>query len=216
MPCVAPSEIVLPQVASTFGLIAENFIGKQYLRFVKRASFFPASIEDFQDISLGFGNVRLYMAFIKLHNPKLTFAQLVAIQADALLKIPDLMRHDAVATEFYEIKPFSISGVGAGFTKIVALEAFYGIFGLPYDLGTTWNPNERFRIFSGSVFGRKVEAYFHFFRLRPGLIVYEICLEGELLDDLAVIAAIIAAIILIIIGRGRIPLPGPAPVPAIA
>lgn len=215
MPCVAPSEFVTPQTASSFGSIAETFIGKKYLGFVGRSSFFPSSKEDFQDISPGFGNVRLYMAFIKMHNPKLTISQLAAVAAEGLLKVPDLMRHDAAAREFYEIKPFSIDGVGAGFTKVVALESFYGTFGLPYVAGTGWAPNERVRIFSGALFGRSVEADFHFFRLRPGLIVYEICVEGQLLDDLAVIAALVAAIILIILSKGKIrfPVPGSVPFP---
>lgn len=217
MPCVAPSEFVTPQVASSFGLIAEAFIGRRYLAFVGRSSFFPASNEDFQDIAPGFGNVRLYMSYIKMHNPRLTFAQLAAVAAEGLMKVPDLMRHDAVAREMYEIKPLSVDGVAAGFTKLVALESFYGVFGLPYRAGIAWSPDERVRIFSGSLFGRRVEATFHYFRLRPGLIVYEVCVEGELLNDLAVIAAIVAAIIVLIISRGRIriPVPGGVPVPAL-
>jgi hypothetical protein len=214
MPCVAPSEFVTPQVASAFGLVAETFIGKRYLAFVGRSAFFPASDTDFQDISVGFGNVMLYMSFIKMHYPKLTFRQLAAISAEALLKIPDLIRDDATAEEFYEIKPFSVDGVAAGFTKLVALEAFYGIFGLRYIAGSTWAPDERVRIFAGAVFGRNVECYFHYFRLRPGLIVYEICLEGQLMDDLAKIAAIIVIIIMMIIIKGRIPGGGSVPVPA--
>src|SRR5262245_53558253 len=110
--CFAPSEVVSSGDASAFGLIAEQFVGRDYLQRVGRSAFFPASTIDFQDISSGFGNVTLLISFLKTNNPHLTASKLLVMSAEfALVKVPDLMTHDPPRrTEFYEIKPNSPDG----------------------------------------------------------------------------------------------------------
>jgi hypothetical protein len=219
MPCVAPSEIIDSTNAASFGLLAEDFIARRYLAHVKRANFFPLNPNDMRDINYGVSNVAMFIAFVKSHNPGLSVTQMVVLsQTAGLVRVPDLMTDDALRKEFYEIKPNSIDGRFAGFAKVAALDALFASNGLPYRPGTTWNPNERHRVFAGSLFGRSIRADFHFFRLANGLIVYEICIDGDLIEDLAKLLLIVGAIIIIILGRGvlnRLP-PGSVPAPAIA
>lgn len=211
MPCLAPSELVETPVAQAFGLIAESFIGLRYLSHTGRTGFFPTNPSDFQDISAGFSNVTLFISFIKSHNPGLSVAELLMLSAAAgMVRVPDLMTDDATRDVFYEIKPNSLSGRTAGKAKIAALDALFARFSLPYRSGSSWSPDEKIKVFSGKMFGRHIEGSFHYFRSSAGLILYEICIEGDLLDlALDVLVAIALAIILIIISQG-IPVPVPA------
>ena len=211
MPCIAPSFVVNPAAASAFGLVAESIIGRRYLIHVGRSAFFPASTTDFQDISVGFGNSILFIAFLKANN-RLSASQLLALSSAGLVSIPDLMTHAGIQ-EFYEIKPNSIDGLAAGRVKIASLAALFAFLSLPYRQGTSWAPSERILLWSGLITGARIEAYLHYFASPsvPGLIVYEICIEGELdklLDHIA-LAVLIATVIVIIIVA-----PKPIPVPA--
>ncbi len=241
MPCAAPSEVVLTPTAKAIGLLAEDFIGEEYLRHRGRSTFFPASPEDFQDVSVIFGNRQLHVAFLAANNPTrfkpgvaglgFDLADPLAVDANRM-KVPDLLNHIPAASttpsrvEYYEIKPNSISGRSAGRRKLKSLESDYKKLAFPYIRGKVWSVNKRVRIFKGSILGFSVESTFHYFLLEDGLIVYDICIDGPLLKfvALAVIIGIIAAIITIIINRGRIPdipppkppelpLPKPAPIP---
>src|SRR4051812_13325 len=121
MPCIAPSEIISPGIASAFGLVAETFIGKRYLLHVGRSFFFPANPFDFQDISVGFGNVPLLISFLKSHNPALSLSQIIALSATrGLVRVPSLMTNQTPPQVFYEIKPNSPDGNIAGLAKIAA------------------------------------------------------------------------------------------------
>ena len=219
MPCLAPSEFLTTPVSAAFGAVAESIIAGDYITNVGRSSFFPASPQDFQDIGVGFGNTILYIAFLKSHHPALSAAALLALSAGGLLKIPDLMTSDApTRTEFYEIKPNSVDGRFAGSVKIAMIDALLTAHGLPYAPGTKYSPNKRIRIFAGSPLGANIEVFFHFQRIAPALVVYDICVEGELEKlGLAVLLAILAIIIAILLRRG-LPggTPGPVPVPAFA
>jgi hypothetical protein len=215
MPCLAPSLVINPVEAAAFGLIAERFIGRRYLANVRRSAFFPASTKDFQDISVGFGNVTLFIAFLKANNPGLSTSQILALRvAPGLVRVPDLMTDDrGVREEFYEIKPNSPDGVVAGLAKVAALDALLTFVSLSkYTPGRAWSPNERVRVFTGSLFGRSIQADFHFFRRSAGLVVYELCVEGELVDiTLEVLIAILLIIIVLILSGGTIPVPVPVP-----
>ena len=216
MPCFAPSEIpgLTPPTASAFGLIAESFIAARYLVHRGKNNFFPLSQTDFQDISVGFGNTPLYIAFLKNSNSHLSVSKLLFFSAAGLLKIPDLATHDGSVKEFYEIKPNSMSGRIDGRAKVIAIEAANHMVGIPYVSGTRWSPNAKFIVFSGPVFGAHIEVTFHFFRNQRGLIVYELCVEGELAKlAIHILFAILIAIIMILLSRGGI-VPIPAPVPA--
>ncbi len=211
MGCIAPSFVVNPAAAAAFGLLAESIIGGRYLNHLGRVAFFPASTKDFQDISVGFGNTTLFISFLKTNN-KLSVSQLLALSAAGLVNIPDLMTHDfPKRTEFYEIKPNSPDGVIAGKAKIASLSALFSFLGLPYKPGTIWSPSERIQLWAGYITGAWIEAELHYFAstTTSGLIVYEICIKGEIQKALAhlALAVLIATIIIIVL-----PVPKPVPV----
>lgn len=217
MPCVAPSEFLTTPTASAFGSVAEAIIQADYLKDVGRVSFFPASPFDFIDISHGFGNSILYIAFLGANNPRLSTSQLAVLSVGGDLKIPDIMTHNPPRrTEYYEIKPNSLTGRPAGATKVALIAAVMSAFSLPYVPGIQYTPNKKISIFSGTPLGARLDVFFHFQRIAPGLIVYEICAEGELEKlGLAALLAILAVIILIML-KGRAPGGAPIPAPAIA
>ncbi|RZI85237.1 MAG: hypothetical protein EOP38_05680 [Rubrivivax sp.] len=202
MTCIAPSLVLTTDAAREFGAIAEGVIATEYLRDIGHAAFFPAPpAMDFMDISQGFGNRSLYAAFLVSKHPGLSAEQLTRLSDNGLVKIPDLATFaPPVRSEFYEVKPNSSSGVAAGKVKIANIHALYQSLGLPYVPGMQWNPNTRITIFSGSLLGLEVDVYFHFFKLQPGLVVYEVCVEGRgrPLTN-AEIAAVAAAVLIALI-----------------
>jgi hypothetical protein len=216
MACFAPSEFVVLPAASAFGAVAESIIEVDYLNEVRRTSFFPFSKKDFIDFSHGFGNTPMYIAFLKTNNPKLSVKQLALLSAGGDLKIPDIMTHDPpFRTEYYEIKPNSRSGLWAGFTKLGAINGVMKQVGLAYLPGTQYSPDKRVLLYTGTPFGAYLEVFFHYIRIAPGLIVYQICAEGELAKlGLRTLLAILALIIVILL-RGRVPGPVPNPIPAV-
>ncbi len=195
--CIAPSEVVTPAAASSFGAVAEYIIDSDYLTQVGRSTVFPVSTKDFIDFTHGFGNTPLVIAFLKTNNPRLSVSQLVVLSAGGLLKIADIITHDPpFRTEFYEIKPNSLDGALAGRTKVASIGALMSRFLLPYLPGTQYAPDKQIKIFSGNPLGSRLELFFHFKWIQPGLIVYEICAEGDLEGlGLKVLVAIIAAAI---------------------
>jgi len=83
---------------------------------------------------------------------------------------------------------------------------------LPYRKGVIWTPDEKISIAKGAPLGVHLEVFFHFKRISPALVVYEICIEGELEKiALAVLLAILAIILALILKGARIPVPMPAP-----
>jgi hypothetical protein len=193
--CIAPSEILTGSAASSFGGVAESIIESDYLTKVGRVTVFPVSSKDFVDFSHGFGNTPLVIAFLKANNPSLSVSQMAVLSAAGLLKIADIITHDPpFRTEFYEIKPNSVDGVPAGRIKVASIGALMAKFSLPYLPGTQYAPDTKIKIFSGNPLGSRLEIYFHFMWIQPGLIVYEICAEGDLEElGLKVLVAIIAA-----------------------
>jgi hypothetical protein len=221
VPCLAPSEFLTGPTSATFGAYAESVIQADYLRENGRLAYYPASPVDFKDISHGFGNTSLYVAFLRHNNPSVSQSELLALSFSGLLKIPDIATHDPATGrhEFYEIKPNSIDGRAAGFTKVAMIDAANTSLHLPYRPGIRYSPNRRLRIYSGMPLGARLDVYFHFQRVSPGLLVYDICAEGEFLQfGIAILLAILAMIILIVLrGRGLIPPEGGmGPVPVIA
>jgi hypothetical protein len=210
MGCIAPSFVVSPGAAAAFGLVAEAVIASRYLAFVGRGAFFPASTKDFQDISLGFGNTTLFIAFLRANN-KLSTSQLLSLSASGLVNIPDLMTHNPPRNrEFYEIKPNSVDGRAAGRAKIASLAALFGFLGLGYRPGTSWKPAERILLWSGLIVGARIEAHLSFFAspTTNGLILYELCIEGEIAKALERIAlTVLIALIVVLVTRVPIPVP---------
>lgn len=201
MPCLAPSEVLTAQAASQIGRIAERFIADDYLVFRKSPSFFPAATKHFSDIHSGFANITLYPAFIIGNHPRLTPEKILALRAQGLMNVPDLMTDDAGLHEYYEIKPASPDGHAAGLAKMAALDAFYAFLGLPYVPGVTYNPNSHFEILRGMVLGCNVRIRLHFWLHKPGLLLYELCIDGQLQELAAKIgmAAALASIIVMLL-----------------
>lgn len=225
MGCMPVSVILPPPLDSAFGEIAESIIGGRFLDHVGRRAkgFFPGSPtqEDFQDISVVIGNTRLYILYLKFHNT-LSTRQLIILSASAMVSIPDIVTHNPsrsstpTRTEFYEIKPNSPPGIAAGAIKIASISQLCSALSLPYKSGTIWTPDEKILISSGSPLGIHIEVFFHFKRISPALVVYEICIEGELEKiALAVLIAILAIILALILKGRRLPVPMP-PAPALA
>jgi hypothetical protein len=221
MACIPVSVILPPPLDSAFGAIAESIIGGRFLDHVGRRGkgFFPGSPtqEDFQDISVGIGNTRLYILYLKFHNT-ISTKQLLVLSGFAMVNIPDLITHNPsrsstpTRAEFYEIKPNSPAGLVDGATKIGSVSLLCSVLPLPYSRGTIWTPDEKILISSGSPLGVHIEVFFHFKRISSALVVYDICIEGELEKiALAVLLAILAIILALILKGGRIPVPMPAP-----
>jgi hypothetical protein len=222
MACIPVSVILPPPLDSAFGGIAERIIGGRFLDSVGRRGkgFFPGSPtqEDFQDISVGIGNSRLYILYMKFHNT-ISVRQMVVLTAFAIVKIPDLLTHNPprsrtpTRAEVYEIKGNSPTGLADGAEKLVAITLLHKSLSLPYVLGTVWTPDEKIVISKGDPLGVHLEVSFHYKRISPGLIVYDICIDGELEKiALAVLIAILAIILALILKSGRIPQPMPVPV----
>ncbi|HEY6387315.1 MAG TPA: hypothetical protein VIX91_16700 [Candidatus Acidoferrum sp.] len=224
MPCIPVSVILPPPLDSAFGVVAERIIGMRFLDSVGRRAkgFFPGSPtqEDFQDISVGpFTNTKLYILYLKFHN-SLSVKQLVVLTGAGLVKVPDLLTHNPPRSrkpsraEVYEIKPLSPTGLTDGAAKLAAIRLLYATLGVPYKLGTVWSPDEKILLSKGDPLGVHLEVYFHFQRISPGLIVYDICIAGELEKiALAVLLAILAIILALILKGVKIPIPMPDPVP---
>lgn len=224
MPCIPVSVILPPPLDSAFGALAESVIGGKFLDSVGRRKngFFPASPtqEDFQDISVGpMTNTRLYILYLKFHNT-LSTKQILVLTGFGLVKVPDILTHNPprskkpTRAEIYEIKPNSPTGLVDGAAKLAAVTTLYSALGLPYTQGVVWSPDDRILLSKGDPLGVHLEVYFHYKRVSPGLIVYDICIEGELEKiALAVLLAILAIILALLLKGARLPLPMPEPVP---
>ena len=201
MNCIAPSEILETSVASEFGRVAELIIGADYLRAVGRSVIFPMpGSKEFLDVTAGFASKTVYPAFLKTHNPNLKLSEFLTLDR-GLVRIPDILTHDpGVRLEAYEIKPNSKSGISAGLEKVAFLDAAFNHFSLPYRPGRQYKPNKRIKIFAGVPLGCRLQLHFHFFHLSPGLIVYEICAEGDLAElGLKILKAIIAGVVIALV-----------------
>lgn len=152
-----------------------------------------------------------YAGFIIRNNPGLASWKQVFLSV-VPLKRPDYMIHRPGLTEFDELKPLSIPGVIDGVTKIHEIAGYMSVLGLPYHFGTSYTPTRFIPLFSTSVGGVPVNVSLKFERLRPGLIVYELCIETDwsLVVKTALIALIILLLILLL---RRLPIPEPLPVP---
>jgi hypothetical protein len=228
--CVAPSEAlttILDPVgtrlaSSIFGLLAEGLIGLDYLS--KR----PGKI--FVDHYFDNPITSSYIAFLAFHNRRLRTPANLALLAilsnmkDAGIERPDILTDQPGIQELYEIKPDSFSGKADGVLKLLGIDAFMGIFKLPYKRGSTYAPTPSLPIASGTIptiagpvpYKATLEAK----RTMAGLIQYKICVETDFLKVGATALVLIAVIIVVIITRrlpGRLPpFPIPIPMPTLA
>ena len=104
------------------------------------------------------------------------------------------MCDDGARKDYYEIKPFSPTGVGAGGIKLVGIISFMSDLGLPYVPGTAYSPSKDIPIMAGTILGSEIGVTLNVQRHLPGLVTYTICLSGEVAELLlkATIAAVLA------------------------
>lgn len=214
------------QILREIGFWAETVIGQHYLREeVKRPSFFPENplAADFHDTNIGSSSKTNYKNFLKSRNPG-TDPNAIDKLADErerkgadgqILYIPDIMTHDDPRRmEFYEIKPNSKDGSGAGEVKVASVHGFVQQLALSYQPGRIYLSREPvlIEIWKGTMFGCNATVEFRFqrdFRTLQGLIVYDFCvtIDGEPVR-LLVLMMIIALVLAMIIA-----MPKPIPVP---
>lgn len=175
-----------PQEASRFGNFAEDLITSEYRS--RRA--FGAN-----DIYIDDNNPAPYLYFLARHNPRFDQTAQTAyyrqLYMDREYRRPDMLVHTMAERAFYEIKPDSTSGRAAGEDKVGILTATYAAHGLPYRPGTNYSTT-RIQVAS---YGGLITSYLEANLIRPGLIVYKVCLESNPVLDLATLAAILRYII---------------------
>lgn len=140
---IAPSEIpgISIKDASNFGNLAEDLI---YADFCTQYSF--SQFQLFKDDN----NPQGYLYFLARNNPAFTEQKqrkfYTRLKEEQLYRIPDLMVHIGFGKVFYEIKPYSDSGIRAGVEKIAYLNATYKYFDLPYVAGGSFVPTQNQRL----------------------------------------------------------------------
>ena len=215
--CITPFELFsmggMPSAIATssaFGTVAETLIEANYCSIMGCNVF----ATDYFDNPIPAS----YIAFLVANNPHLNSASTIA--ALALIGItglnrPDILTHKPPRLEYYEIKPRSAAGIAEGITKLLTIQAFMASYSLPYAFGTAYSPTPA-EILKGTVMVGPwpLTVSFRAVKIAPGLIVYDVCFEGEL-GKIAISALILILLFILTRGRipGRIPVPAPAAIP---
>lgn len=186
---VAPSEIpgISKQVLSDFGHFAEELI---WADFCAQNPSARASGSLFRDDH----NPAAYTYFLTTKNKQFG----IALQKDLhgrlrrhhMFYIPDFLIHTRTERAFYEIKPWSKSGLEAGAQKVGNLSAAYKYYRLPYVAGHVFNPRDHVVAHVPGLLKVKLLVR----RAVPGLVVYSLDLECGETVELAVRLALLAFI----------------------
>ena len=186
--CLAPSEIpgITSSEASVFGSVAENIIQADFCR-----QYACMSGNVFMDSN----NPAAYLYFLASKNPHFTQEKQIDYFERAwgqkLAKVPDFLVHMPGEQVFYEVKPDSTSGIGAGVDKLGKLLATYGYYSLPYTMGIRYRPNSHRVAFLGG----RLTVELRVRMAHQGLIVYKLCLKSDEQLEIAVVAALLAMIV---------------------
>ncbi|MGC0334661.1 hypothetical protein RKD23_007651 [Streptomyces sp. SAI-170] len=243
--CFTPGDVTSnPATRSMIGEAAEVLIKHHYCstkggchEFLR----FPGGPQtDFFDVSMGFHRCRHLASYLKIHNPHIDAVALASeceSKKEGLFSfpIPDIITHEVGRFEFYEVKPNSRSGEREADKKVdwFIVISDPNVFNLPYKPGQKYSPDERVLLWDGTWFSAPAKVHFHWKRTKPGVILYEFCIEASL--DILVetlwkmlVKAVVLAVIVIILRQPkqepvptpelpaplpRIPVPIPAPVP---
>lgn len=186
---VAPSEIpgLSSQVVKDFGHFAEELI---WADFCAQNPGALASSSLFRDEH----NPAAYTYFLASKNKH--FKE--ALQKDLhgrlrrnhMFYIPDFLIHARTERAFYEIKPWSKSGLEAGAQKVGNLSVAYRYYRLPYVAGHMFNPKDHVVAHVPGLMKVKLLVR----RAVPGLLVYRLDLESNENVDLVVRLALLAFI----------------------
>ncbi|MEU9740241.1 hypothetical protein AB0E12_13760 [Micromonospora chersina] len=160
-----------------------------------RALQAPVTAADFFDNSK---SSQPYVDFLLAQHPTLDPA---AITALGQKKRPDILRHRPAGSEWYELKPMSISGAVGAWVKFMEIPKNYALAGLPYLPGRSYKPTEFIPIktfFTPE--GERLELIAHLSRRVPGLIFWELCIRGDYVryfNRVRIVAGLLAIIALL-------------------
>jgi hypothetical protein len=213
------------RLASKFGFIVEWFVKADYCLDKGGCSEFislPASPDqvDFFDENAGTTRCRYLASYLKFHNPGINEIALATLcearkDPDGSFPVPDIITHSPpLRLEFYELKPNSASGKSKGRKKLGDFHALTGVFSTaPYVPGDKYDPDRKILVWDGTWFTVPTKVRLHFFRLDPGLLLYELCVEvsaqtvnetvAKLLIKM-VVAALILVLLPVVVGGGGV------------
>jgi hypothetical protein len=166
--CFPLSPLFGPLVSSLLGRLVEPKIEADYCNLHP-----PCAGDDFFDL---INDARPYTDFLRAHNPSVPEATIVAVGSSVR---PDIIRHRSDASEWYEIKPLSPSGVAEWLIKGKLLRSNYEQT-FPYSPGKLYKPTRE--IFLGRFLtpeGEKLEVFIEAARPARGMILYRICVRGD-------------------------------------
>lgn len=216
--CLLPSEANVPQrLQSAFGDVVERFVKTDYCASKGGCQEFlvPGTTQtDFFDVAMGFSRCRHLASYLKMHNPSVDEV-LIASQcetkkdSDKHFPVPDIITHEPpTRTEFYEIKPNSVSGKRKGRDKVIWFEIICTSESLPYVAGRIYDPNRRVLVWDGTWFGSPVKVRLHWFRETDGLIVYELCFEASVENFAEALVKLLIALVVAALISALLPVAG--------
>jgi putative peptidoglycan binding protein len=170
--CFRLSFVLGAEVAAMIGRIAEPVVFGDYCTPAKQG---PCTSADFFDRT---PSAQPYVDFLLVQHPTL---DPVSIGGLGSKKRPDILRHRGpTASEWYEIKPLSISGAIAARIKLHEITKNYTQVGLPYLPGNRYTPTEHVTLTEfTTIAGENLRLVLHLERRARGIVYWELCVEGD-------------------------------------
>ncbi|WP_026928046.1 peptidoglycan-binding domain-containing protein [Granulicoccus phenolivorans] len=162
-----------PLIAGWFGeTIVEPLVFADF-----RTLMAPSGPTDFFDDSK---SSTPYATFLQQEHPALTPAQVTRLQGN---RRPDILRHAGAQSEWYEIKPASVSGASAATRKLISILDDYAATGLPYVPGRRYTPSREIPLtpMVGPA-GEHIQPVLELRRPVRGLIFWTLCLKGDYVE----------------------------------
>lgn len=98
----------------------------------------------------------------------------------SLKRRPDILRHQGAQSEWYEIKPESISGAYDAIRKWREIPRLYRNAGLPYEPGSSYTPTREIKLRSFiTPQGGALDLVIELTRRVEGLIFWTLCVKGD-------------------------------------
>ncbi|WP_166356349.1 peptidoglycan-binding protein [Phytoactinopolyspora limicola] len=137
----------------------------------------PSGPHDFFDDSKGPSH---YTRFLSAQHPGLSSAQVAQLGRS---RRPDMMRHDGANSEWYEIKPASVSGARDATLKLLSILRDYSAVGLPYNPGRKYTPTREFPLLPMvGPGGERIQPVLELRRPVRGLIFWTLCIKGDYVE----------------------------------
>lgn len=121
-----------------------------------------------------------YAAFLSAQHPGLTPTQVADL---ARSRRPDILRHAGASSEWYEIKPASVSGARDATLKLLSILHNYSAAGLPYKPGRRYTPTSEIPLtpLIGPG-GENLQPVLELRRPVRGLIFWALCIKGDYVE----------------------------------